>query len=250
MTPDAYRDFAGRYDLFFEEFGRHRPAEMDFFRQLFADNDVGNVLDCACGTGHDLVMLASLGVRVTGSDISGSMLEQARDNLAGCGVQVPLAQVDYRELPDHFSECFDAVLCLSTSLLEAGDKGEIQRALQSMNGVLCDNGILVLSQGTTDKQWRARPRFIPVVNRPDFSRIIAIDYLARGARYSVLDLFHGADRRELVVWSREYPIMLLKDDYEALLRAAGFHDLRFYGDYAFSVYDKTRSDMLLVVARK
>jgi hypothetical protein len=52
------------------------------------------------------------------------------------------------------------------------------------------------------------------------------------------------------VWSREYPVMLLKDDYEVLLRGAGFNDLWFYGDYTFSVYDKTRSDMLLVVARK
>lgn len=250
MRPDTYGDFASRYDLFFEEFGRHRPTEIEFFRRLLAENAVSSVLDCACGTGHDLVMLDSLGVEVTGSDISAAMLEQARKNLAKLGLKIPLARVDYRELPGRFNERFDAVLCLSTSLLEAGDGEQIMRALRSMNGVLRDKGILVLSQGTTDRQWAAKPRFIPVVNRQDFSRIMVIDYLGRGARYNVLDLFHGAGVNKLVVWSREYPVMLLKDDYEGLLKAAGFHELRFYGDYEFGTYDKIRSEVLLITARK
>jgi glycine/sarcosine N-methyltransferase len=250
MTQDAYRDFADRYDLFFEEFGRHRPAEVGFFRRLFTENRVHSVLDCACGTGHDLVMLDSLGLKVCGSDVSSSMLERARNNLAARGLEMPLARVDFRELPRHFNERFDAVLCLSTSLLEAGDERQIMRALRSMNGVLRDRGILVLSQGTTDKQWRTRPRFIPVVNRPGFSRVIAVDYLPQGARYNVLDLFQGTDRQEFVVWSREYPVMLLKDDYDTLLKAAGFRDLRFYGDYEFGDYDKTGSDILLITANK
>ena len=250
MTQDAYRDFVDRYDLFFEEFGRHRPVEIEFFRRLFAENRVSNVLDCACGTGHDLVMLNSLGVRAAGSDVSASMLEQARKNLAERGLDLPLTRVDYRELPGHFEECFDAVLCLSTSLLEAGDEEEILRALRSMNRVLRDKGIIVLSQGTTDKQWQARPRFVPVVSRRDFSRIIAIDYLERGARYNILDLFHSKDRQELLVWSKEYPVVLLKDDYEALIENAGFGEIDFYGDHTFSAYDKTGSDMLLIVAKK
>ena len=247
---DTYHDFADRYDLFFDEFSRHRPGEVEFYRRLFAEHDVKEVLDCACGTGHDLVMFDALGVEVFGSDLSAAMLEQARKNLAERGRDIPLAGVDYRELPDRYTERFDAVLCLSTSILEAGDQSEILRALRSMHGALRSEGLLVLSQGTTDKQWEAKPRFVPVVNRPDFSRVLAVDYLGRGARYNVLDLFHGADRNELVVWSREYPLMLLRDDYQALLETAGFGEIHFYGSYVFEAYDKTRSDILLAVAKK
>lgn len=250
MVHDAYHDFADRYDLFFDEFGRHRPDEVEFYRRLFAENEVRRVLDCACGTGHDLVMFDGLGIKVIGADISTSMLERARENLEERELEIPLARADYRELPGQFSERFDAVVCLSTSILEAGDEEQVLRALRSMNGVLRDKGVLVLSQGTTDKQWEARPRFIPVVNRPDFSRVVAIDYLGRGARYNVLDLFHSADRSGLVLWTKEYPVMLLRDDYEALLKTAGFTEIRFYGDYAFGAYDKTGSDILLVVAGK
>ena len=250
MAQDTYHDFAGRYDLFFDEFGRHRPGEIEFYRRLFAEHGVKEVLDCACGTGHDLVMFDSLGAEVSGSDVSVSMLERARKNLAERGLNIPLARVDFRALSDHYPQRFDAVVCLSTSILEAGDQREILRALRSMHGALRAEGLLVLSQGTTDKQWKAKPRFIPVVNRPDFSRVLAVDYLGGGARYNVLDLFHSADRSELLVWSREYPVMLLKDEYLSLLETAGFGEIHFYGSYAFEVYDKTESDILLAVAKK
>jgi glycine/sarcosine N-methyltransferase len=250
MTRDAYRDIADRYDLFFEEFGRHGAAEVRFYQRLFTENRVRSVLDCACGTGHDLVMFADMGLDVVGSDLSASMLERARQNLGKRVSDIPLAVVDYRELSRHYSRRFDAVVCLSTSILEAGDEREILRAIRSMHEVLRPGGVILLSQGTTDKQWEAKPRFVAAVNRPDFSRVLVIDYLERGARYNVLDLFHGTDRKELVVWSREYPVMLLRDDYEVLLKTADFGDIRFFGSYGFEAYDKARSDMLLVVARK
>jgi glycine/sarcosine N-methyltransferase len=250
MAYDSYRDFADRYDLFFEEFGRHTDEEVQFYRDLFTENDVGSVLDCACGTGHDLVMFDALGVKASGSDASAAMVERARGNLAKRGLDIPLARVDFRELPRHFREPFDAIVCLSTSLIEVEGEEEILRALRSMHGVLCAGGILVISQGTTDKQWRAKPRFIPVVNRPDFSRILVIDYLGRGARYNVLDLFHGAGRSEFTVWSREYPLMLLQDDYATLLKTAGFGEVVFYGNYNFEPYDKAESNMLLTVAKR
>lgn len=250
MTEDTYQGFAERYDLFFEEFGKHSSHQVEFFRRLFHENGVSKVLDCACGTGHDLVMLDSLGVEVLGSDISPSMVERARKNLTNLGLRIPLRCADFRELRLHFSEEFDAVVCLSSSLLEAGDDKQALRALRSMSEVLRSKGILVISQGTTDKQWGAKPKFISMVNRGDFSRVLAIDYLDRGARYNILDLFHGAGRDELIVWSKEYPVILLRDDYESLLETAGFSTADFYGGYAFEPYDKAGSDILLAVARK
>jgi len=250
MTEDAYQGFAERYDLFFEEFGKHSSNQVEFFRRLFRENGVSKVLDCACGTGHDLVMFDSLGVEVLGSDISPSMLERARKNLTKLGLGIPVRCADFRELRLHFSEEFDAVVCLSSSLLEAGDEEQVLRALRSMHEVLRDNGILVVSQGTTDKQWEAKPKFISMVNRADFSRVLAIDYLDRGARYNILDLFHGAGRDELIVWTKEYPLILLRDDYELLLEAAGFSTTDFYGSYTFEPYEKTASNILLGTAHK
>lgn len=52
MAVDLYEGFTERYDLFFGRFGEHDTIVIDFFRKLFAENQVNSVLDCACGTGH------------------------------------------------------------------------------------------------------------------------------------------------------------------------------------------------------
>ena len=231
-------------------FGEHDPPVVNFFRQLFARHRVQSVLDCACGTGRDLHLFHSLGCRAVGSDISTSMLARAKANLSEAGLRVPLHQADYRQLPQHFQERFDAVACLSSSILEMPDEHEALRALQSIREVLHPGGILILSQGTTDRQWRERPRFILAVNDDDFSRVFAIDYFESGARYNLIDIYHGEQRRGLETWNIELAQILLRDDLDRLLKLAGFASVRFYGGYSFEAYDKEKSNLLIAVACK
>jgi SAM-dependent methyltransferase len=250
MADDAYEVFARRYDMFYEAFGEHPQDVVAFFRDIFAARGVRSVLDCACGTGHDLILFHSLGLEVLASDISDAMLKQAGKNLAERGVDIPPEKADYRELPQHFDRRFDAVVCLSSSILEMPDETEVVGALTSMRDVLNDDGVLVLSQGTTDRQWNARPRFILAVNKHDFSRLFVIDYEDRGARYNVIDIFHGSGDYDFKVWTAHYHMMLLRDDLERLLVRAGFSTVEFYGSYDLTPYDKASSDILITVAGK
>jgi glycine/sarcosine N-methyltransferase len=250
VIDDPYEDFADRYDLFGGEFGKHDPEEAEFFRKLFAENQVHSVLDCACGTGQHLHLFHALGCDVVGSDISPSMLAQARNNLSACDIQVPLHQADYRDLTQHYDERFDAVVCLSSSILHMPNEDEVLRAFRSMRDVLREGGVLVLTQGTTDRQWAEKPRFILAVNTAAFSRLFVIDYLGAGARYNILDIRHGEGENGLKVWSVEYPQMLLKDDQARLLTASGFVTIDFFGTYRFDPYDKEASPRLIAVAYK
>jgi glycine/sarcosine N-methyltransferase len=250
VTSDLYEGFADRYDLFLSKFGEHDPVVVEFFHRLFAENKVRKVLDCACGTGSDLHLFHSLGCEVIGSDISDSMLAQAGKNLCKCGLEIPLRKADYRELGQHFDTQFDAVVCLSTSILHMPNEREVLRAFKSMREVLREGGIIILTQGTTDKMWKEKPRFILAVNRKDFSRLFVIDYFDQGARYNILDIFHGDEAGDFKVWSTEYPYILLRDDQDRLLRASGFDTVDFYGSYHFDPYDKETSNLLIAVARK
>ena len=117
-----------------------------------------------------------------------------------------------------------------------------------MRRVLREGGILVLTQGTTNKQWKQKPRFILAVNRVDFSRLFVIDYLGQGARYSILDITHSEAARDLKVWSVDYPQLLLRDDHERLLRRSRFGRVDFFGSYRFEPYDRELSDRLIAVA--
>jgi glycine/sarcosine N-methyltransferase len=251
MTDDIYAGFAERYDLFHGEFGQHDPEQVSFFEQLFARHGARTILDCACGTGQDLHLFHTLGYQVTGSDFSPSMLAQAQKNLTGSGIQVPLHQVDYRALPQHFTTRFDVVTCLSSSLLHMENDDQVFLALRSMRAVLRPGGILVLSQGTTDRQWAEKPRFILAANTSEFSRLFVIDYLGgEGARYNIVDIYRGGDGKELEVWSVEYPHILLHDDQQRLLRVTGFAPVEFFGSYRFEPYDKEKSRILLAVAQR
>jgi ubiquinone/menaquinone biosynthesis C-methylase UbiE len=62
MTQDQYEGFAERYDWM----KKVNTVRQEFFRQLFAIHSVGKLLDCACGTGLDLLMFHSLGLEVSG----------------------------------------------------------------------------------------------------------------------------------------------------------------------------------------
>jgi glycine/sarcosine N-methyltransferase len=77
LEYDHYEGFAERYDLFFDYNPDLDSLRSDFYRKLFDDNKVRSILDCACGTGRDLLLFYSLGLDVSGSDISESMLNQA-----------------------------------------------------------------------------------------------------------------------------------------------------------------------------
>ena len=244
MSEDPYSEIAERYDLFFAE---SEPARAAFFEKVFQSHRVRRVLDCACGTGHDLIMFGGMGLEVSGSDVSDSMLRRARANLDEAGMAIPLTKVDYRELPANFPEPFDAVVCLSSSILHMPDEEQVAAAVSSMRSVLRDGGILAMTQETTDKQWREKPRFILAGATEAVSRLFVIDYDNGGARYNILDVYHG-DPPQLRVWSVEYPRVFLADDYWRLLSEAGFRDVSLYGGYGFEPYDKRMSDRLILVA--
>lgn len=52
-------------------------------------------------------------------------------------------------------------VCGPFSIALVVDEANVLLAFGSMRGVLRDGGILVLIHGTTDRQWREKPRFLP-----------------------------------------------------------------------------------------
>ncbi len=69
-----------------------------------------SVLDVACGAGHTGLYLASLGHRVTLSDLAAPMLDRVREAAAARGLGVELRQHAAEELP-YADASFDLVTC-------------------------------------------------------------------------------------------------------------------------------------------
>ena len=243
MTQDNYEGFAERYDWMKET----DPVRRQFFQELFAEHSVTKVLDCACGTGGDLLMFHALGLEGFGSDLSDSMLVQARENLGSAGI--PLQKLDYRELPEHYDVEFDAVVCLTNSINEPLADAETLRALRSMRSVLRPGGILVFDQGQTDASMRNPPRFAPILNNRDFTRFFTMSYAGDIMTVNIFDFIHTEDVSDFRHAGVRIRIRLL-DSWLEMLHAAGFETVSCFGDWAATPYDKQTSRRLIVVAEK
>lgn len=244
-VKDLYEKFAYDYD----EFGaidEYLGDEKNFFEILFRLNNIETVLDCACGTGQHLYMLSELGLEVSGSDYSKSMIEVADRNLREHDKTIPLCQCDFRYLEQKYTETFDALVCLTTALPHLHTNEDLITALKSMKSRLNENGLLVLTQGTTHFTL-SLPSIEVVINNKDFSRVFIKEHDEQFQTIHVLDLFHSNDRKE----SNQYDIIyriILDDDYRKLLALAGFKSIHIYGDYDMSDYNE-KSHRLIVVAK-
>jgi SAM-dependent methyltransferase len=226
---------------------QENPARREFFRRLFAEHHVNKVLDCACGTGRDLLMFRAMGLEVFGSDLSDAMLAQARRNMGEA--DVPLRKADFRELPERNRTVFDAVVCLTNAINEPLEDAETLRALRSMRAVLRDGGILVFDQGQTDAIMRDPPRFATIVNARDFTRFFVIDYEGDTQTVHIFDFVHTEEASDLHHTAVRMRIRLL-ESWRHALREAGFAEATVFGDWDATPYDKGSSRRLIAVAKK
>jgi len=242
---DLYEKFAYDYD----EFGaikEYLGSERAFFEKLFVKFNVKTILDCACGTGQHLYMLSEMGFEISGSDYSESMLEVADKNLKTYGKTIPLCHCDFRYLEQKYTQTFDAIVCLTTALPHLHTDEDLITALKSMKNRLNENGLLVLTQGTTHYTLSLPPIEV-VINRADFSRVFVKEHDNQFQTIHVLDLFHSDNRNESNQYDVIYKI-ILDDDYRVLLSKAGFKNIQIYGDYDTSDYNE-KSRRLIVVAQ-
>jgi hypothetical protein len=76
-----------------------------------------------------------------------------------------------------------------------------------------------------------------------------MDYFKDAVRYNILDLVRGPNGTVLKTWNAELTL-LLRDNQERLLKAAGFRQVDFFGSYDSTPYDKATSNQLITVAHK
>ena len=101
-----------------ESFSEHKHAEMhseklELWRHEFSDLLEGQrnleILDVGCGTGFFEAVLATMGHRVTGIDLTPEMIEKGRELLAYHGIEAELQVMD-AEKPEFEAERFDVIV--------------------------------------------------------------------------------------------------------------------------------------------
>ncbi|MCA9712760.1 MAG: class I SAM-dependent methyltransferase, partial [Myxococcales bacterium] len=102
----------------------------------------GRALDLCCGPGRHAIPLAKAGLRVTGVDLSPTLLDKARARAQEAGVEVDWVCRDMREFVE--PGAFDLVVNLATSFGYFAVQADDMKVLKNMVESIHDEGVVVL----------------------------------------------------------------------------------------------------------
>jgi len=99
------------------------------------------ILDLACGAGRHVVFMAQQGIRVSGTDVSGTGLGMTRERLRKRALRADLVKSVMTHLP-YRDSCFDAVIC--TRAIYHQKLAEIRETLSETRRVLRRGGAVLI----------------------------------------------------------------------------------------------------------
>jgi 2-polyprenyl-3-methyl-5-hydroxy-6-metoxy-1,4-benzoquinol methylase len=103
-----FENYGEKYDN--ESFAQGTLGECDFIEKEINYNKSLKIIDIGCGTGRHSIELTKRGYRMTGIDLSESLLEKARAKAKQNGLQIEFLQHDARDLP--FDKQFDVAIMM------------------------------------------------------------------------------------------------------------------------------------------
>ncbi len=243
---EFYDRFVDVYDNLVS-FNNRVKREANFYDSLFKKCNVKTVLDCACGTGHHIMMFKQLGYDVKGSDLSPAMITKARTNLKERNLDAPLKISDFKELNKNFDERFDAVICVGNSLPHLLSDEDLTLALTEMNAVLNENGILILEQRNYDKLLKDKKRFFPVSFRENEVFFYVLDFLPSEIIFNIINV--NTSDQTFQTYTTTYNALKM-DKLKELLYNSGFQIIDLYADYEFNKFNIETSDRPIIFCNK
>jgi len=243
---EFYDRFVDKYDVLVSYENRVK-REANFYDYLFKKHNINTILDCACGTGHHVMMLKHMGYDIKGSDLSPAMIDKARANLKENSLDVTLKISDFKDLHKNFGKQFDAVICVGNSLPHLLTDEDLTLALNEMNAVLNENGILILEQRNYDKLLKDKKRFFPVAFRENDVFFYVLDFFPSEIIFNIINI--NTSTQTLDTYTTKYNALKM-DKLKELLHTSGFQVIELYEDYDFAKFNIKTSERPIILCSK
>lgn len=229
----AYEAFAGLYDTLMDDVDY--DAWADYYLELLARMGVAprTLCDCACGTGSMSVRFAAKGLRVTGADLSGEMLERAQEKARQFGVRVMFIEQDMCAL--RLPRPVDALVCACDGVNYLLDDERVAAFFKSAHAALRPGGVLAFDISSPWKLEHTLGDNFFGEDRGDVAYLWS-NRFDREARTVTMDLTFFA--READGRYRRFDELHTQRAHEpdrlrSILGANGFGDVHVYGDRTF-----------------
>ena len=149
----AYDEFAAYYDRLMADVDYDAWAA--YLAGLLREGGVQPeqaVLDCACGTGEITLRLHKAGYRMTGADVSETMLAQAQQKARKAGAAIPFVRQAMQELLVH--KPVSAITCTCDGVNYLLTQKDVSRFFSGANRALKDGGLLLFDISSAYKLER------------------------------------------------------------------------------------------------
>lgn len=228
---DAYHALADSYDRLTNDVSYRDTVE--FYRQIMKREAVNprTAVDLACGTGSVALILAEMGLKVTGVDLSEEMLTVAMSKAADMEQPPLFVCQNLRNLS--LPRGVDLAVCALDSLDYITNPDDCREAIRRIYRALNPGGIFIFDVNTPEKLRAMDGQIfldedddVYCVWRGEFDKDTNI------CSYG-MDLF----QRQGEIWHRSFEehreYAYSQEQLTAYLRDAGFTRIRVYGDRRF-----------------
>ncbi|KFM79710.1 hypothetical protein X975_03197, partial [Stegodyphus mimosarum] len=162
--PDQYADgkAAKVWEVYIGEKNDRTKHYKDFLLELLNKHNCKHLLDVACGTGIDSILLLEQGFRMMSVDASDKMLKYALKQRWNRRKEPAfdswvIEEANWLTLPDDIHKPdggFDCVICLGNSFAHLfdlkGDMSDIKLAIQNFHEMIKPNGYLLIDHRNYD----------------------------------------------------------------------------------------------------
>jgi len=245
---DFYDTIAQQYDGM-TRYAQRRAGEKAVLQQWQERYGFHSVIDAACGTGLHATLMAEMGLQVLGADLSAAMLAKAREHANEAGVHVTWKQTSMQELGQVVSGQFDAIFCLGNSLPHLLKADDLQASLQSFYALLNPGGRLIIQLLNYDRILAQQERIVGVHHQGNQEYIRFYDFLYGQIQFNILTINWENEKATHTLYSTPlYPYRQV--ELRLALANYGFREMEFFGDMQFESFDITKSQNLVIVAKK
>lgn len=212
------------YDLIYRQFKDYTDESRRVAELLDRVHpEARTVLDVACGTGEHARLLAQeYGYSVDGLDVEPEFVRLAEqkhpDGRFVCG---DMTDFD-------LGGCYDAVLCLFSSIGYVRTLENVERTLSQFRRHLAVGGVVVVEPWIEPAAWQSGRVFMHTAESEDVS-VCRMSHSAQRGRMSVLEFHFLIGRDEGVEHLTETHQLGLftRDELERCFVAAGFKDIKY-----------------------
>lgn len=247
-------DRADIYDLLEDE--NRSQIYRKHWETILTGRPIETLLDVSIGSGNVTLPVTDLGIRLSGSDLSESMLEKCRKKAEEKHIQPDLQCCDFRTVAGHFSGKYDCVASTGNSLPYVSN-ADVLLALEQMDMLVKPGGYLYFDVRNWDKILRERRRFYlynPFFDGDTRINLVQVwDYQENGSM--IFNLLYTFEKENRIFQKEEFQEHYIPVSRKLLLdkvKEMGYADIEIM-NFPSSVQTNVSADELdwyCVIARK